>query len=226
MLGSYFKDLFALPADVALAWRHRGLAGVRNEIAHRTIWTVVRWHRLSVWEQDLSYVSEAPLPEGVTIQLFCGDWSELADIAPRRKLHAFQRAAARGRHCLVARRDGRPIGYTWNSLTIDREIERFDIQLPPDAAYGWNLYVIPSERNSGTGTALVRARLNLAKSHGRKRAWRVISPSNAPSRRTVEKASLGHHKRIAELLHVQLGPLRFDRYVPESEPSSDDRSSA
>jgi GNAT superfamily N-acetyltransferase len=216
----YLKDLLGLPADVALAWRHRGFAGVRNEIAHRTLWAFFRWNRLSVWEQPLSDLEDVRLPDGVTIELFRGDWFELAKIAPRRELHAFRRAAAKGRHCLVARRDGRPIGYTWTSLVIEREIERFDIPLPPDAAYGWNLYVIPSERNSGTGTALVSARLNLARSLGRERGWRVIAPSNAPSKRTLEKASRGRHKHVAELVHVQIGPIRFDRYRPIREPNA------
>jgi GNAT superfamily N-acetyltransferase len=187
---------------------------VRNEIAHRTLWAVFRWNRLWVLEQDVSGMREVPPPAGVTIEQFHGEWSELGEIAPRRELHAFEQAAAKGRTCLVARREGRPIGYTWTSFAIEPAVERFDIPLPSDTAYGWKLYVVPSERNSGTGTALVSARLGFARAHGRTRGWRVIAPANAPSLRTATKVSHGGPRRIGTVYHLQLGPLKLTRFVP------------
>jgi hypothetical protein len=47
----------------------------------------------------------------------------------------------------------------------------------------------------------------------------VIAPSNVASRRTVEKVSGGVHRRVGTFYHLQLGPLRLDRFVPLSDSS-------
>jgi ribosomal protein S18 acetylase RimI-like enzyme len=217
VLSRYLTDLRTFPADAALAWSQRGLAGVREELAHRTLYRVLRWGRMWVLEQDLSLLRAQQPPPGVTIEEFQGDWSELSEIATSREIRGFERAAAGGRVCLVARRGGRPIGYTWISFSIDASIETYQIPLPADAAYGWNLFVVPSERRSGTGTALTAARLALMRERGYARGWRMISPSNQASRRTYEKTSTAGSRQVATLSYVKIWRHLITRYVPSSE---------
>jgi GNAT superfamily N-acetyltransferase len=213
VLAKYWRDLRTFPADATLAWRQRGLSGVRDEVANRTLYRIVRWGRLLVLEQDLSSFREHPPPPGVDIEEFRGDWSELSGIATSREILGFERAAVNGRTCLLARRGGRPIGYTWLSFSIDPSVEIYEIPLPASAAYGWNLFVVPSERGSGTGTALSSARLAYARGRGCTHAWRMISPSNRASRRTYEKTSGGRGRQIATLSYLKLGRRLFTRYV-------------
>jgi GNAT superfamily N-acetyltransferase len=215
VFSKYVDDVRTFPGDAGLAWRQRGIAGVREELAHRTVFRLLRWGRLWVLEQDLAVFREVPPPPGVTIEVFRGDWGELSGIATRREIRLFERAAARGRDCLLARREGRPIGWTWSSRAIDPSLEVHPIPLPWDAAYGWNLYVIPSERGSGTGTALVAARLRLAREQGCRKGWRLVAPTNSPSHRTVAKTAGGGNRRIATFFYLKLGPRLFSRYVPE-----------
>jgi ribosomal protein S18 acetylase RimI-like enzyme len=96
---------------------------------------------------------------------------------------------ARGRHCLIAWRNEQPVGYTWVSAGIGPDVSVWPLpfQFPSDAAYLWNLYVLPSERSSGIGTALARARLQLARELGFREGWRMVAPTNRASLRTVQK---------------------------------------
>jgi GNAT superfamily N-acetyltransferase len=213
VLAKYWRDLRTFPGDAALAWKQRGLSGVRDEVANRTLFRIVRWGRLLVFEQSLSSFREHPPPPGVEIEEFRGDWSELSSIATRREILGFEKAAANGRICLVARRAGRPIGYTWVSFSIDPAVETYQLPLPASAAYGWNLFVVPSERGSGTGTALISARLVYTRGRGRTHAWRLIAPWNKPSMRTNEKTAAGGSRQVATLSYLKLGRRLFTRYV-------------
>jgi GNAT superfamily N-acetyltransferase len=217
LVGKYVEDLRTFPGDASLAWRQRGWTGVREELSYRTVFRVFRRGRFWVLEQELANVREVPPPAGVTIEEFHGDWSELASIATRREQRLFERAAGAGRNCFLARRAGVPIGYTWSSFSIDPAIEVYDIPLPTDAAYGWNLFVVPSERGSGTGTALVSARLAYARARGRRLGWRLIAPENRASQRTVEKTSRGRVRRIATFSYLKLGRRLFSRFTPTDE---------
>jgi ribosomal protein S18 acetylase RimI-like enzyme len=84
-------------------------------------------------------------------------------------------------------------------------------EFPSDAAYLWNLYVLPSERSNGTGTALAQARLRLARELGFREGWRMVAPSNRPSLRTVEKSGTGT-RIVGELQFVHFMGRTFGRF--------------
>jgi GNAT superfamily N-acetyltransferase len=185
----YLRELRDLPRDAALGWREQGIRGVGAELRRVTLGQV-RWsNRYLIIERRLADVSHADPPAGVRIDAFQGpDWSVLAPIAPARALRAFRERSERGeRTCIVAWRDGRPVGYTWLSASIEREIEALPLALPDDAVYGWHLHVAPRSRGAGIGTALVRARLLHARARGFRREWRAIRADNRPAVRTAVK---------------------------------------
>lgn len=214
MMGKYLHDLRTLPPDALLAWRQRGWDGVRVEIFSRTLDRVVRFGRRLVVEQELANFREVPPPEGVRIDPFMGDWSRLGEISTRRELDRFRHNAARGRTCLVAWRAGRPIGYTWISDTMEPATEFYRIPLPADSAYLWDLWVVPAERGSGVGSALVAARLRHARDRGFRSGWRVIAPGNRASLRTLEKTSGSGTKMLGELVYLKIGRRVMMRFRP------------
>jgi GNAT superfamily N-acetyltransferase len=130
----------------------------------------------------------------------------------RRQLDGFRRLQANGRICLVAWRDGRAVGYAWVAERLGPDVTRCPIPLPPHAAYLWDLYVVPSERGNGVGTALAAARLTAARERGFREGWRMIGPDNAASLRTLRS---GRALRVVgEVRFVQfLGVLRA-RFLP------------
>ena len=185
----YLRELRDFPGDAALGWREEGIRGVGAELRRVTLGQV-RWsNRYLILERRLDDLSEAGLPAGVRIDAFGGpDWSALAPIAPARALRAFRARSERGgRTCIAAWRDGRPVGYTWVSESVEPEIEALPLGLPDDAVYGWHLHVAPRERGAGIGTALVRARLLHARKRGFRREWRAIRADNRPAVRTAVK---------------------------------------
>lgn len=178
-----------LLADLALAWRLARFGGIRDELRERTLDLLFRRGRYAVFAQDLASVRPLDPPDGVTISTFEGpDWSPLAGIVPRRALDRFADWADRGRVCLVAWRDGRPIGHTWYTSKMERDIEYYNLPLPAGATYGWSLQVVPAERNRGIGSALVSARLRHARQRGFTEAWRIVNVKNAAALRTVTKS--------------------------------------
>lgn len=208
-LAAYSRDLQTLPGDAALAWRWEGARGVWNQLAERTVRRIVRRGRYIIIAQRLDQARDVTPPPGVTIAPFSGlDWSQLAGIATQRDRDSFRRLSERGRVCLVAWRERRPIGYTWFSERIDPEVETLPVPLPACAAYSTDLYVDVSERNSGVGSALVSARLRLARERGFSESWRMIAPKNRASFRTLEKTA-GRGARIVG----EVSSLKVFRWV-------------
>lgn len=192
--------------DSADAWGDHGLGGLIQEWREWIVFPVFRHGSLIVIEQDLEEDRPEPLSQDVTVyrKSDADNWSGFASIANRRMIARMRRALIRGRNCIVACRDGRIIGYTWISDRVDSDLELFPIPLPKDAAYGWNLYVTPVERNAGVGSALVTARLNLARQLGFRRMWRAIDAKNAPTVRTVEKTWGSGSRIVGKLKYVKI----------------------
>jgi GNAT superfamily N-acetyltransferase len=186
-----------LAGDLAQVWREEQGKGVWRAIRTRTLDRVFQRLVMLVIEQDLAVQADVPLPPGVEITLFperesehpvrAGGWSCLAPIATAYRRRVFRERHERGRICFVAWRDGQPVGYSWVSPRLETSMERFDLPLPADAAYGWDLYVAPRERRSGVGSALVSVRMAHAQSLGFRRIWRVIAVGNRASLRTAQK---------------------------------------
>jgi GNAT superfamily N-acetyltransferase len=69
---------------------------------------------------------------------------------------------------------------------------RFDplvLDLPPATAYFTDLYVLPGERNTGVGSALVTARLRHARESALVRTWQIVAPRNHASLRVISKTT-------------------------------------
>lgn len=214
-LARYLSDARTLPHDARLAWHLEGWAGVWSEIRERTVYRLHRRGHFLVIEQDLSSFHPAPLPSGVGLaEVTEEEWPRLGEIIGTRKLVRYRGNAARGRICIAAWRGDRPIGYTWVSDRMEADIEVYPLPLPESAAYLWDLYVIPKERGSGVGSALVAARLDYARQRGFRTGWRMISPRNKASLRTLDKTS-GPGTRILGEIHYRkwLSRARID-YQP------------
>jgi GNAT superfamily N-acetyltransferase len=205
LVERWWRDIRTFPADARSAWGREGWSGVWQELRPRTVRRVYWRNRLFVIAQDLRDVPDRPAPAGVRIELFEGpDWTELSPLMGRRKLLACAREVERGRLCLVAWRGGRPVGFTWVAHSTDPRVDLLTIPLPEDAAYLYDLYVLPSERSHGIGSALVSARLAYARSLGYRQGWRSIATGNAPSLRTLEKTSGPGTRIVGELRTLKL----------------------
>ena len=211
MISSYVRDIRTLPADALIGWRTAGWTGLRAQLTVRTLDRIYfRLHYLVI-EQDLGEVRSLGPPAGVVIEAAGGDWRELGSLLTSRGREAFDARIAAGRTCLVARRAGRPIGYTWISGRADPGIEFIPLALPPDAAYLWDLFVVRSERGRGIGSALTSARLAAAREMGYQLGWRAVSPDNRPSLRTAEKT--GAVRLVGEVVIVKIHRRLYPREV-------------
>jgi GNAT superfamily N-acetyltransferase len=85
--------------------------------------------------------------------------------------------------------------------------------LPSHAAYLWDLYVVPEERSSGVGSALASARIQVAKERGFREGWRMISPTNAASLRTLAKTG-AHTRVVGEMKFIKLFSGIHSRFIP------------
>lgn len=219
-IQTYARDLRTFPADAALAWGQGGFGGLWEQFAERTVHRVFRCNRYVVIAQSLDDIKAVPPPPGVIIEAFAcsDDWTALSGIATQRERASFRRMAERGRVCLVAWRGDRAIGYTWHSDHTDPEIESLPIALPPGAAYLSTLFVDPSERNSGVGSALVSARLRFARDRGFREGWRMIAPGNRASFRTVDKTGGRQTRIVGEVLSVKIFRRVYARFRPRHTP--------
>jgi ribosomal protein S18 acetylase RimI-like enzyme len=191
-LQKYLHDWRTFPGDAALAYRNNGVGGLWDAVAARSVHRVVRTGRMIVFAQPLEGVAELPLPSGITIgPLTEGDWLALESLVTAREMDRFRTLVARGRICLVAWRGSHPIGYAWVAETIGPDVTLCQFPLPSHAAYLWDLYVLPTERCNGIGSALATARLRAARERGYREGWRMIAPSNQASLRTLEKSGKG-----------------------------------
>jgi GNAT superfamily N-acetyltransferase len=213
-LAKYAADLATLPADAALGYRNEGLRGVWDAVATRTVHRVIRASRLTVFAQTLEEIPDAPPPPGIRIaRLRVEEVEALAPIAGERERERFRRLLEIGCIGLAAWRGERPVGYAWVAGEIRPEVTHCPLQLPPHAAYLWDLYVLPSERGSGLGSALAAERLRTARRLGRSEGWRMITPDNTASLRTLGRSG-APPRVVGEFRCVKLGPRLFAWFTP------------
>jgi GNAT superfamily N-acetyltransferase len=187
----------------------------------RTVHGAVRWGRVLVINQRLDELCELPPPSGVNIRrLERGDLPVLGDLVSGIEAGHFADHTARGRVCLVAWRDGRPIGYGWMADRFGSDMTAIacPLALPPTATYLWNLYVAPDQRGHGVGSALSLARLLLARERGLREAWRMIEPSNHASLRIVTKTGGPSTRIIGEFWYLKLMSRAYGQFHPAITP--------
>lgn len=212
--GKYVEDWRTFPGDARLAYRLEGLRGVWDSLAERTVRRILTTGHVVIFAQLLDSAPEIPPPPGVVIRpLDEADWPVLSSMVLQRNLARFRALVTAGRHGLIAWRDERPIGYGWVSGSVGPDVTACPLPLPADAAYLWDLYVIPEERSNGVGSALASARIRTAKERGFREGWRMISPSNAASLRTLAR-SAAHTRVVGELRYLKLLRRVHARYTP------------
>lgn len=205
------------PAEARRAYRVGGLSELGQLVADRTVHLVFRRDRMVVIAQPLDAIREVTAPAGVTItNATASDWDLLSGMVSARDVELFRARHAAGRTCLLAWRAGRPIGYTWFSDRMGPDVTACQLPLPPHAAYLYDLYVVPAERSSGVGSALVSARLTLARERGFSEGWRMISVGNAASLRTVEKTGGNQTRVIGEMTYVKVLDRMYPRFTPHA----------
>jgi GNAT superfamily N-acetyltransferase len=204
-LSRWIGDIRTLPHDAALAYRRGGPGDLWTTLAHPSLYCVCRHGHLLILAQALDSFRHLPPPTGVRItEATTSDWPALDGMVTRRELNGFARRLAAGMVGLIAWRDGRPIGYTWIAKRLLPSFTPCLFALPANAAYLFDLYVVPQERSGGTGSALSSARLELARAQGFEEGWRMISPGNAASLRTAEKTSGNGIRVVEELRYVKI----------------------
>jgi GNAT superfamily N-acetyltransferase len=213
-VAKYLNDCRTFPADAALAYRHEGWRGVWRALAPRTIDRVFRTGRMVIFAQTLDTSPDVAPPPGVRIAPISeADWWALSALVGKRDLARFRALSAAGRHGLVAWRGLQPIGYGWVAERIGPDVTSCVLALPAHAAYLWDLYVIPSERSNGVGSALASARVKTARELGFSEGWRMIAPSNGASLRTLSKTANGT-RVVGELRFVKLLSRVQVRFTP------------
>jgi GNAT superfamily N-acetyltransferase len=213
-LAKYAADLASLPADAALGYRLEGLRGVWQAVAPRTVHRLIRASRLTIYAQPLTQIPDIPVPPGIAIRpLRAEEIPALGAIAGGRERERFRRLLAAGCRGLVAWRGCRPVGYAWMAPKMGPEVSRCPLELPPHAAYLWDLYVVPAERCNGIGGALSSERLRIARALGRTEGWRMIEPGNFASLRTLQRSG-GTPRVVGELRYLKLGRRLFARVTP------------
>jgi GNAT superfamily N-acetyltransferase len=218
-LAKYAADLASLPGDASLGYRHEGLRGVWDAVAARTVHRVIRASRLTVFAQTVEWIPDIAPPAGVRLERLRPESVEgLAPIVGARDRKRFLRLLEVGCTGLVAWRGPDPVGYAWVAQEMRLEVSQCPLELPPHAAYLWDLYVVPSERGSGLGSALAAERLRVAREQGRREGWRMITPGNIPSLRTLRRSGPAP-RIIGEFRYLKLGPRLFARFTPCPPPT-------
>lgn len=208
----------ATVADLRDAWREGGASQLAVEFREAVQFRLFRHGELLIIEYDLAHIAPGELPDGVEVRI-CESPAEqgpLAAITNRRTRERFRRATKGGRECLVAWRGDRPVGYTWLSDRIAHDIEQFPIPLPEDALYGWDLYVHPSERRSGIGSALTRARLLRSRELGYRVGWRAIDTGNLAAVGTVRRTAGDGTRVVGRLRYVRVLGRSWGRLIRET----------
>jgi GNAT superfamily N-acetyltransferase len=213
LANKYVDDCRTFPGDAALAFRQQGLAGVWDALRQRTVDRIVAAGHLVIFAQSLDSAPEIPAPEGVVLRpLGSDDWPALSSIVSQRDLSRFRTLMAKGRHGVVAWRGSQPIGYGWVAERLGPDVTACPLALPADAAYLWDLYVVPGERSSGVGSALASARIRIARQRGYREGWRMIAPENAPSLRTLAK-SARQTRKVGELRFIKILSRVYSRFT-------------
>lgn len=218
-LAKYAADLTSLPGDAAVGYRNEGLRGAWDALAARTVHRVIRASRLTLFAQTLERIPDVAPPPGIRIErLREASLEALAPIAGERERDRFRRLLDIGCIGLVAWRGERPVGYAWVAAEMRPEVSHCPLELPPHAAYLWDLYVVPAERRSGLGSALAAERLRTARDLGRSEGWRMITPDNTASLSTLRRSG-ARPRVVGELRYLKLGPRLFARFTPCPPPT-------
>ena len=132
------------PAEARRAYRVGGMNELRQLVADRSVHLLFRRDRMVIIADPLDAFARSAIPSGVTITIAQpSDWDLMSGIASARDIELFRNRQLQGRTCLVAWRDGRPIGYTWISERMGPDVTACPIPLPSHAAYFYDLYVVP-----------------------------------------------------------------------------------
>lgn len=213
-LAKYDEDCRTFPRDAALAYRLDGWGGVWGTLAQRTVYRIFRTGHLVIFAQALDASPDVAPPAGVRIApLSESDWSAMSTLVTQRDLARFRALVAAGRHGVVAWRGAQPIGYGWVAERIGPDVTACPLSLPSDAAYLWDLYVVPGERSNGVGSALASARIRTAQECGFREGWRMIAPSNAASLRTLAKSG-SDTRVVGELRFIKILTRVHARFTP------------
>jgi ribosomal protein S18 acetylase RimI-like enzyme len=222
-LAKYVRDWKTFPGDASLAYQRGGVRDAWEEFARRTIYRLVEAGRCVVFAQPLDRLPDIPPPEGVSISLMNeAGCDALATLVSPPELDRFRARLATGRHCLVAWRGIRPIGYGWVADRVGPDVTLVPLPLPPDAAYLWDLYVSPAERCNGIGSAVASARCQLARARGFREGWRMIAASNHPSIRTLVRSGPGA-RVVGEIRFIKLITRMYARFTPSTIPAGQPR---
>jgi GNAT superfamily N-acetyltransferase len=223
-VNKYVRDAVTFPRDARAAWRSVGASGVWREIRLRTFDRLSRRGLALLLEHALTDIPQLPLPAGVHISPFAGpDWSAFLALTTAARIEKFKKRVARGRVCLVAWRGERPVGFTWISTRMERDIETYALPLPPDTTYHWDLYVESAERGNGLGTALAFARLHHALVHNARAGWRLIDVDNRASQRTAQKTAGPGTRVLGELRYLSIFGRSWFRFTPGVSTVESDR---
>jgi GNAT superfamily N-acetyltransferase len=77
------------------------------------------------------------------------------------------------------------VGYVWFSPAIESRHESYDLTLPADTVYVWQIEVARSERSQDVGAALLTRGLELCRERGFHRSWIIVHPDNLASIQTI-----------------------------------------
>ena len=213
----YVTDLRTLPGDAAAAWRSAGAPGVWTELRRRTVDRAGGFVRNLVIEADLTTTRRSSPARGMEIRPFTAtDWSSLGDLASQRLAPVFTAALLADRRCLVAWRGKEALGYIWFSPRIELRYENFDLPLPADGNYLWQIQVARGARRQGVGAALIEAGFQQSLQHGLRRSWMITAPDNLAAQNTV--SSVAECRLLGTISRVKVVSWMQCRYLPLHEP--------
>lgn len=213
-LRKYVRDWVTFPVAASAGYRHDGLRGVWTAFADRSVHRLLSFGRLIVYTQSLEQLPPSSVPPGIKIaRLEQGDWPALGTVVSPRELVRLRSLVNSGRHCLLAWRGARVIGFIWIAERLGPDILLVPFSMPPDAAYLCHCHVSLEERGNGIGPALASAGLHLAKDLGFRETWQMISPSNHASLRTLAKSGRGP-RIVGQVRFFQLLTRAHVRFTP------------
>jgi GNAT superfamily N-acetyltransferase len=185
-LVKYIQDIQSFPGDGLRAWRAGGWVALKQEIRRRTLGRLGGYVRRFLIETDLHRLVSTELPPEVDIRPFTGpDWTLLGNMGRSRRPQQFAEASEAGRICLIAWKRRQAVGYVWLSPAIESRHESYDLTLPADTVYVWQIEVTRGERSQDIGAALLSRGLELCRERGFHRSWIIVHPDNLASAQTI-----------------------------------------
>ena len=183
---------------------------------HRIREQVFLFRRYRVLELDLARVGEAPVAEGLEVRAFTErDWDGLGASGGGRTLAWLRRWVPRGLRGFVAVRDGRVVGHGWYATRPVPQPHLYPDVPPADAIVLPWVWVAPSDRGQGIGSALLRARAAEARQAGFRRAWSAIRTGNdAPVRELARVAGPGSLRLLGEVTLLRVLGVRRRTWRP------------